>query len=151
MTVKEKLVSDMHDAMRKGDRTRVSVLRLLRSSIGYEEIERKGELDDSGVIDAISRQVRQCRESIEMYRQGNRQDLVDKEEAELGVLQEYLPAQLSPEELESMARGVVEEVGAAGPKDKGKVMGRLMPQVRGKAEGTTVNEVVIRLLEELDG
>ena len=144
-------MSDLHDAMRKGDRTRVSVLRLLRSSLGYEEIERKGALDDSDVIDAISRQARQRRESIEMYRRGNRQDLVDKEEAELGVLQEYLPAQLGPDELEVMARGVVEEVGATSLKDRGRVMGRLMPQVRGKADGAAVNEVVARLLEELDG
>ena len=151
MTLKEKLVSDLYDAMRKGDRTRVDVLRLLRSSIGHEEIERKGALDDSDVIDAISRQVRQRRESIEMYRRGNRQDLVDKEEAELGVLQEYLPVQLGPDELEVMARGVVEEVGATSPKDRGRVMGRLMPQVRGKADGAVVNEVVARLLEELDG
>ena len=151
MTFKEDIRSDLHSAMRERDRTRVSVLRLLLSSIGYEEIERKKELDAPGVIDAISRQVRQRRESIEMYKQGNRQDLVDQEEAELAVLQEYLPAQLSPEEIEDIVRVVVEEVGANGPQDKGKVMGIVVPKVRGKAEGSQVNDVVTRLLQERSG
>ena len=149
MALKERLVSDMHNAMRAGDRDRVSVIRLLRSSIGYEEKGRQKDLDDSEVIDVIAREVRQRRESIEMYRKGNRQDLVDKEQTELTILQEYLPAQLTLEELTALARIVIEEVGVTGPKDKGKVMGRLMPQVRGKAEGTMVNEVVTALLDEL--
>ena len=149
MALRERLVSDMHNAMRAGDRDRVSVIRLLRSSIGYEEKGRQKDLDDSEVIDVIAREVRQRRESIEMYRKGNRQDLVDKEQTELTILQEYLPAQLTLEELTALARVVIEEVGVTGPKDKGKVMGRLMPQVRGKAEGTMVNEVVTALLDEL--
>ncbi len=151
MSLRDKLQTDLHQAMRNRDRTRVSVLRMLRSGIGYEEIEKKGNLDDSSIVDLISRQVRQCRESIGMYRQGNRQDLVDKEEAELAILREYMPTQLSQEELADLAKGVIEEVGAAGPTDKGKVMGRLMPQVRGKAEGSVVNEVVTKLLAELEG
>jgi len=149
MPLKDKLLSDMHNAMRKGDRTRVSVLRLLRSSIGYEEINKSRDLDDAGVIDIVTREIRQRRESIEMYRQGKRQDLVDKEEAELIILQEYLPAQLGSEELVNLAKQVIQEVGAGGPKDKGKVMGRLMPQVRGKADGAAVNQVVTKLLADL--
>ena len=149
MSLKERLVSDVHNAMRAGDRDRVSVLRLLRSSIGYEEIGKQKDLDDSGVIDIIAREVRQRRESIELYRRGNRQDLVDKEQVELTILQEYLPAQLTLEELTALARVVIGEVGATVPKDKGKVMGQLMPQVRGKAEGAMVNEVVTTLLDEL--
>lgn len=151
MTLKEDIRSDLHSAMRKRDRTRVSVLRLLLSNIGYEEIDQKKELDESGVIAAISRQVRQRRESIDLYRQGNRQDLVDQEEAELAVLQEYLPAQLSPQEIENIVRDAVEEVGATGPQDKGKVMGLVVPKTRGKAEGSKVNDVVTRLLQERGG
>ena len=192
MPLKDRLQTDLHQAMRNRDQIRVSVIRMLRSSIGYEEMRRKDELyqmlrssfsceeieeaekagdlhdllrssvgyeeiekkkdvDDSGVIDLISREVRQRRESIEMYRGGNRQDLVDKEEAELTILREYLPTQLSQEELADLAKGVIEEVGATGPRNKGKVMGRLIPQVRGKAEGSVVNEVVTKLLAELEG
>jgi uncharacterized protein YqeY len=149
MSLNEKLLTDLHDAMRNGDRTRVSVLRLLRSSVGYARIEKGKDLDDAGVVDVIAREVRQRRESIEMFRQARRQDLVDKEQAEMVILQEYLPSQLSLNEIADLARAAMREVGATGPKDQGKVMGRLMPRVRGKAEGATVNEVVTRLLAEL--
>jgi uncharacterized protein YqeY len=149
MSLRERLKTDLYQAMKDRDRTRVSVLRLLRSAVGYEEIEKKKELDDEAVIAVISRGARQRRESIEMYRQGNRPELAEKEEAELALIQEYLPAQLGEEELEKLACKVVQEVGASGPGDKGKVMGRLMGQVKGKADGSVVNKVVIRLLETL--
>ena len=150
MSLKEKLQSDMHQAMRARDRVRVSVLRMLRSSIGYEEIDKKRELDDSAVLDIISRQVRQRRESIQMYKDANRQELVDKETQELHILQEYLPAQLTDDELTALAQEIIQQVGASGPRDKGRVMGRLMPQVRGKAQGGDVNRVVTALLSASD-
>jgi len=149
MTLKETLISDIHNAMRSGDRDRVSVLRLLRSSIGYEEIRRQGSLDDTGVMDVIAREVRQRRESIELYGRANRQDLVDKENLELTILQEYMPAQLTLQEVTSLAKIVMKNVGATGPSDKGKVMSKLMPQVRGKVDGRVVNDVVTTLLDEL--
>ena len=92
--------------------------------------------DDDGIIGVISRQVRQRRESIYEFRKGNREDLVEREEAELAILLNYLPPQLTGEELAGLAQAVIGEVGARGPGDKGKVMGKLMPQVRGKAEGS---------------
>ena len=150
MSLKEKLQSDLHTAMRARDRTRVSVLRMLRSAIGYEEIDKKREMDDSAVLEIISRQVRQRRESIQMYKDANRQDLVDKETQELQILQEYMPAQLTEEELTALAQDVIQQVGAAGPRDKGRVMGKLMPQVRGKAQGGDVNRVVTALLTASD-
>ena len=146
MSLKEKLQSDLHQAMRARDRVRMSVLRMLRSAIGYEEIDKKREMDDSAVLDIISRQVRQRRESIRMYKDANRQDLVDKETHELQILQEYMPAQLTEEELTALAREVIQQVGATGPRDKGRVMGKLMPQVRGKAQGGDVNRIVTTLL-----
>ncbi len=146
MSLKEKLQSDLHQAMRARDRVRMSVLRMLRSAIGYEEIDKKREMDDPAVLDIISRQVRQRRESIRMYKDANRQDLVDKETHELQILQEYLPAQLTEEELTALAREVIQQVGATGPRDKGRVMGKLMPQVRGKAQGGDVNRIVTTLL-----
>jgi hypothetical protein len=146
MSLREKLMEDMKEAMRSGDRTKLSVIRLLRSAITYEELARKKPLDDQDVLELVSRQVRQRRESIEEFRRGNRHDLVAKEEAELAVLASYLPKQLTREELVELAKAVIEEVGAKGPADKGKVMGRLMPQVRGRAEGSQVNAIVTELL-----
>ncbi len=146
MSLKEKLQSDLHQAMRSRDRVRVSVLRMLRSAIGYEEIDKKREMDDPAVLDIVSRQVRQRRESIQMYKDANRQELVDKETQELEILQEYMPAQLTEDELTALARDVIKQVGATAPSDKGRVMGRLMPQIRGKAQGGDVNRVVTALL-----
>lgn len=146
MSLKERLLDDQMQAMRQGDRLRVSVLRLLRSAIGYEEKDRRKELDDVGVAEQVSRQIRQRQDSIEQFRLGKREDLVQKEEAELAILKEYLPPQLGREELEALARKAIAEVGAQGPRDKGKVMGRLMPQVRGKSQGSEVNAVVTELL-----
>ena len=151
MSLKDKLQSDLHQAMRARDRVRMSVLRMLRSAIGYEEIDKKREMDDVGVLDIVSRQVRQRRESIQMYKDANRQELVDKETQELEILQEYLPAQLTEDELTALAKEVIQEVGASGPRDKGRVMGRLMPQVRGKAQGGDVNRVVTALLSDAEG
>ena len=115
MTLKDRLQADLHQAMRARDKTKVSVLRMLKSSIGYEEIEKKGDVEDPAIVDIISRQARQRRESIEMFRQGGRQDLVEKETAELAVLQEYLPAQLSPQELEDLAKAAIAEAGGCWP------------------------------------
>ena len=150
MPLKDKLQSDLHQAMRAKDKTRVSVLRMLRSAIGYEEIDKKREMDDSAVLDIISRQVRQRRESIQMYKDANRQELVDKETTELQILQEYMPAQLTDDELTTLAWDVIQQLGATGPRDKGRVMGRLMPQVRGKAQGADVNRIVTALLTSED-
>ena len=146
--LKDRIQADLYQAMRNRDKIRISVLRMLRSSIGYEEIETKAELKDVSVIDIISRQVRQRRESINIYREGGRNDLVDKESEELSILQEYLPLQLTTEELTNLARDVIIEIGATTLTDKGKVMGQLMPQVRGKADGNQVNEVVTALLNQ---
>ena len=148
--LKDRIQADLYQAMRNRDKIRISVLRMLRSSIGYEEIETKAELKDGSVIDIISRQVRQRRESINIYREGGRNDLVDKESEELSILQEYLPLQLTTEELTNLARAVIIEIGATALTDKGKVMGQLMPQVRGKADGNQVNEVVTALLNQAD-
>ena len=150
MSLQEKLQSDLHQAMRAKDRVRLSVIRMLRSSIGYEEIDKKRQLDDSAVLDIITRQVRQRHESIQIYKDANRQELVDKETQELQILQGYLPAQLTDDELTELAQEVIQQVGASGPQDKGRVMGRLMPQVRGKAQGGDVNRVVTALLSASD-
>ena len=135
--------------MRLGDVIRRSVIRYLRSEIHNEEIASQAVLDDDAIIGILSRQAQQRRESIEAYLNGGRQDLVDKEEAELAIILEYMPKQLSKTEIEALVSKTIDEVGAAGPQDIGKVMGRLMPQVRGKAEGREVSEITSELLKGL--
>ena len=149
MGLRERLEEDLKKAMRERDVSRRSVLRLIRSEVHNEEIALQRHLDDDGIVGVISRQLRQRRESIYEFHKGQREDLVQREEKELVILQEYLPQQLTAEEIMVLVQGVIRETGAKGLGDKGKVMGRLMPQVKGKAEGLAVNEVVTKLLEAL--
>ena len=150
MPLKDRLDEDLKSAIRAQDALRRNVLRSLRSEVHNEEIAQQKPLeDDDAIIGVISRQVRQRRESISEFRKGRRDDLVQREESELAVLLEYLPQQLTPEEIADLAREAVSEVGARGPGDKGKVMGKLMPMVRGRADGSVVNEVVTGILEAM--
>ena len=135
--------------MRARDELRMLVLRSLLSSMNYAEIAKQKKLDDGGVIEVIGKEITQRRESIEAYEKGNRKDLSDKEKAELTILREYMPAQMSREEITAIAEKVIAEVGAKGPGDKGKVMQKLMPQVKGKADGSEVNSIVTELLGKL--
>ena len=146
MTLKERLESDLKTAMRSGDTLRRSVIRLLRSELHNQEIASQSELDDEGVVRVLSRQAQQRRDSIEAYRSGNRQDLVDRETDELRVILEYLPAQMTRDEIEGLVRQVIADTGAESARDMGKVMGALMPQVAGKAEGREVSSIVRDLL-----
>jgi len=149
MTLVEKINNDLHDAMRARDELHKLVLRGLLSSINYAEIAKQKKLDDSDVIEVISREIKQRRESIEAYTQGNRPDLADKEKAEMEILQQYMPAQMSHDEIVTLVQQVLQEVGARGPADKGKVMQKLMPQVKGKADGGEVNRIVTELMSKL--
>jgi uncharacterized protein YqeY len=150
MPLKDRLDEDLKSAIRAQDALRRNVLRSLRSEVHNEEIAQQKPLeDDDAIIGVISRQVRQRRESISEFRKGRRDDLVQREESELAVLLEYLPQQLTPEEIADLAREAVGEVGARGPGDKGRVMGKLMPLVRGRADGSVVNEVVTGILEAM--
>lgn len=135
--------------MRAKDEVRKLVLRTLLSSMNYAEIAKQKKLDDAGVIEVIAREIKQRKESIEAYQQGNRPDLVASEKAEMAVLQEYMPAQMSVEEITAIVQQVLQEVGAKGPGDKGKVMQKLMPQVKGKADGGEVNKIVVELMSKL--
>ena len=146
MTLKERLAADLTKALKEGDTTRRSVIRLVLAGVKNAEIAKGASLDDSGVMDVIAREVRQHRESITEFGKGNRRDLVAKEEAELSVLFEYLPQQMSREEMIAVASQVIEQVGARGPGDRGKVMSQLMPQLKGRVEGREVSEVVSELL-----
>ena len=151
MTLKETLQDDLKKAMRSGDVMRRSVIRMLRSEIHNREIESRSELDDAATIQLMGRQAQQRRDSIEAFERAERDDLVEKEQAELAVIMEYLPEQLTSEELLEIVRGAVEQVGASGPQDMGKVMGAVMPKVRGRAEGREVNRIASELLRGQSG
>jgi hypothetical protein len=144
--LKQKLTDDLKQAMRDGDKVKLSVIRLVMAAIKNAEIARQTALDDADILGIIAKEARQRRESVEAFRQGNRQDLVVQEEAELTLLQGYLPQQISREEIMAEARRVIEEVGAQGPGDKGKVMPKLISQLKGKADGREINTVVTELL-----
>ncbi|MFQ5875927.1 MAG: GatB/YqeY domain-containing protein [Dehalococcoidia bacterium] len=149
MSLQEKLKSDLLEAVRGGDEVRRSVLRLLRAGIQNEEIAKSRPLKEEEVLDLLSREAKRHKESIAEFRKGNRLDLVEREEAELALLLEYMPRQMSPEEILEVARQVMGEVGAQGPGDRGKVMGRLMPQLKGRADGKEVSQIVGELLSAL--
>jgi uncharacterized protein len=149
MALLDQLTADLRAAMRSKDALRLSVLRMLLSAINYAEIAQQKKLDDNGIISCIQKEMKQRKESIEAFEKGNRQDLADKEKAELVILQAYMPAQMGSEEVKALVEKVINEVGAKGPGDKGKVMQKLMPQVKGKADGNEVNNIVMRLLGQL--
>ncbi len=142
MPLKEQLDADLKAAMRDKDTLKLSTVRMLKSAIKYREIELMKPLDDAGVLGVISSEIKRRRDSVEQYRAGNRQDLVDKEEAEIRILQGWLPAQLSQDELKALIDEAVKKVGAQGPKDMGAVMKEVQPKVQGRAEGKTVSELV---------
>jgi len=149
MALKEQLEEDIRNSMRSHNRPRLETLRFLKSQIQLTEKNQLKDLDEAGVIDVIAKQVKERRESLQMFEQGNRADLADKESAFLAILEEYLPEQLSPDELTAIIANVIREVEAVSANDKGKVMGRLMPQVKGKADGSQVNIIVTQLLSDL--
>ena len=149
MSLKDDLNSDLKDALRSGEERRKSALRLALSAVHNAEIQAGKPLDDSGVLGILSKEAKQRRESIEEFRKGGRQDLVDREESELAVLLKYLPEQVTHEEIVEAARRVIGEVGATGPGDKGRVMPVLIEQLRGRAEGREINAVVTELLGSL--
>jgi len=144
--LKDKIQDALKGALKQQRGVEVSTLRLLLSEIKYAEIAQQKPADDSRVLDVIAREVKRRRESIEAFKKGNRGDLVAQEEAELAVLMSYLPKQMSREEVVAVARQAMDVVGAKGPSDKGKVMAQLMPQLKGKADGREVSEIVSELL-----
>ncbi len=146
MTLRNQIEEDIRDAMRSRAQARLDALRFLKSVVLDMEKTQGKSLDDQAMVEVIVRQVNDRRESIRMFQQGNRPDLVAKESEELAVLEAYLPPQLSSEELLELVQAAINEVGAKTARDKGRVMGRLMPQVRGRADGAQVNELVTELL-----
>jgi len=146
MLLKDKIREALKEALKRQERTQISVLRLLLSEIKNAEIAQQKPLDDNKTLDAIAGEVKRHRESIEAFKQGNRNDLLAQEEAELNILMEYLPKQMNREEIIAAARQAIDAVEAKGIRDKGKVMSRLMPQLKGKADGKEASDIVSQLL-----
>ncbi|MDI6857989.1 MAG: GatB/YqeY domain-containing protein [Dehalococcoidia bacterium] len=147
MSLRDKLSDDLKQALKQGDDVRKRTLRYLLSAVHNAEIEKGGPLDDAGTLAVISKHAKQRRESAEEFRKGGRADLVEREEAEAAVLEEYLPPAMSREEIAEAARKVIAETGASGPQDIGKVMPVLMKELSGRAEGREINAVVRELLQ----
>ena len=147
-TLRERIDSELKDAMRSKDETGTSVLRMLKSAVKYKEVEpgAKGPLDDAAILQVISSLIKQRRDSIEQYNAGHRPELAEKEQKEIDVLQRYLPQQLSADELRAEVQKAISESGATAPKDMGAVMKVLMPRVQGKAEGKAVSDEVKKQL-----
>jgi uncharacterized protein YqeY len=145
--IKQKLTDDLKSAMRNGDKVKSSVIRLLMAAIQNAEIAaRHTTLGDQEIFGIIAKEIRKRKESITAFKQGDRDDLVAQEEAEMAILKEYLPQQLSREEIMTAAKQVISEMGAQGLGDKGKVMSQLIPQLKSRADGREINEVVTELL-----
>ena len=151
MTMKTRLDDDLKQAMRDRDALKRSVIRYIKSEIHNKEIARQSELDEAGVLQVLTAQAQQRRDSIQAYSDAKREDLVEQERAELAIIMEYLPQQLTTEEIADLVNQVVQEVGAKGPNDMKKVMPKLMPHVRGKADGQEVSAMVMEVLKGLVG
>ena len=146
MSVLDRLTEDMKTALKSGDKNRLSTIRLLRGQIKDAAIDKRSDLTEPEEIDALSNAAKKRRESIQAYSDAGRQDLVEKEQKELEIIQSYLPAQLSQEELLSIIDTTIDQVGAMTPNDMGKVMQAVMAQVKGRADGKLVNELVRKKL-----
>ena len=146
MSLKAQLTEDMKSAMKAGDKDRLKVVRLMLADIKRVEIDSRQQVDEAGVLRILEKAVKQRRDSIEQFDKGGREDLSAIEKTELDIIQTYLPEQLSRDDIRATAQALIAQLGAQGPRQKGKVMGPLMADLRGKADGRLVNEVVDELL-----
>jgi hypothetical protein len=146
MELREKIESDVKTALKAGAKDKVSALRMLIAALKNKQIDRRRQLSEEEVIETIRSLIKQRKDSIEQFTKGQRQDLVDKETAEVAVLEAYLPAQLSREELEVMVRNAVDQTSALGARDMGKVMKAVLSMVGGRADGKLVSELVKQAL-----
>lgn len=146
MSLKDKLTQDMKEAMKAKQTERLGTIRQLRGAIKNKEIELQQDLDDDAILSVISTLVKQRREAAQMYADNDRPELAAKEEAEMAVLQEYLPAQLGEDEIKAIVSAVIAETGASSMKDMGRVMPQVMARTKGAADGKFVNQLVRELL-----
>ena len=149
MGLREKLEDDIKSAMRNHDQARLDALRFLKFAVQAVEKDRKSELDDDGMINVATKQASDRRDSIKAFEEGGRDAMAAKEAAELLVLEEFLPPQMSAEDIMAIIQAIAAEVEVSSIQDKGKLMGKLMPQTRCKADGSVVNQMATEYLESL--
>jgi hypothetical protein len=142
MGLRETIDGDIKDAMKSGAKDKVSALRMLSAALKNKQIEKRAPLTDGEVVDTVRSLIKQRKDSIEQFAKGGRQDLVDKETAEVAVLEVYLPQQMGREEIEKLVRQVIDQTGAQGAKDMGKVMKALVPLLAGRADNKLVSDLV---------
>jgi uncharacterized protein YqeY len=149
--LKQKLNDDLRQSMRDRNELKTSTLRMLLSAIKYAEIkpDKQVTLTDGDILGVVAKEIKQREESIAAYKAGNRQDLVDKEAAEMAFLKAYMPQQLTRDEVVAEVQKIMAEVGAKAPSDKGKVMSRLVAKLKGKADGKMMNDIVTDLLSKM--
>ncbi len=147
MPLKDILAEDLKESMKSKNKVKKNVVTMVRASIKQREVDERIELDDADIIDIIAKQVKQKRDSIEEFQKGNRQDLVDLTNEEIKILLDYLPPQLSEDELEQIIKDAISETQAQTKKDLGKLMAVIMPKVKGKADGKQVNQIVAKYLQ----
>lgn len=146
MSLLERLNSDMKQAMRNKEKDRLSVIRMLKASLQNEAIKLGKELSEDEELTVLSREVKQRKDSLQEFEKAGRTDLADKIKTELTYIHEYMPKQLSKDELRELISKVIQELGVTSKADMGKVMGKLMPLVKGKADGSVVNRMVLEML-----
>lgn len=142
MSLNDRLNEDMKQAMRSQDKFRLSVIRMVRSSIKNIEIDQRKTLDDTEVLDVLNREIKQRKDSLQEFEKAGRDDLAEQLRQELEILTVYMPEQLSEDEVKEIVQQTIQEVGASSKADMGKVMAALMPKVKGRAEGKLVNQIV---------
>ena len=149
MKLKERLSQELGPSLKAGEKIKVATIRMILSEIKNAEIAKRGDLDDDELLSVLGREAKRRKEAIEEFKKGNRQDLVDRETEELKIIEDYLPEQLSEDELRGIINDTIDEVGTSSPGDLGKVMGRVMPKLKGRADGKFVNSMVRETLEQM--
>ncbi len=147
MSVFKKIENDLKESLKSGDKNRVSILRMVKSDVKYREIEKEDPLTDEDIQTILRSFSKKARESIDQFTKAGRDELAEKEKAELAVIQEYLPEQISEEDVRKTVRDIIDETGAAGVKDMGRVMKTVMAKLKGQADGKLVNNLVKEALE----
>jgi uncharacterized protein len=146
MEILKKIEADLKDALKSGDTLTADTLRMIKSDLSYEKAKKGEDIEEEKVMEIIARAAKRRKESIEEYKKGNRQDLADKEAAELKVVEKYLPEQMGEGEVEKIVDGVLASMGDVSKKDFGRIMGQLMKELKGKVDGSVVKSVLNRKL-----
>jgi uncharacterized protein YqeY len=149
MSVENQLLEDMKLAMKSGNKVELDTIRLLRAQIKSASIDKKDDLDEAELAQVLQKEAKKRKEAIEMYQQGNREDLVEKEKSELSIISKYLPEQLSESDLDQIVSETIQSLQVSSEKDMGRVMGAIMPKVKGKADGKLVQQKVKEHLAKL--